>query len=46
MQYKILTSTDTDDLTTQITTAIADGWTPLGGLCYDDAVYLQVMIKN
>lgn len=48
MKYKIVWHTSTIGLESLVNDKIAQGWKPLGGLCYryDGDVYLQALIKE
>lgn len=53
MRYKILVATKPDDLSRQVNTALADGWTLVGGVSvalngsptYGDLVFAQAIAR-
>lgn len=48
MKYKIVWHASIVDLESLVNGEIAQGWKPLGGLCYryDGGVFLQALIKE
>ena len=46
MKYKIVWHISTIGLESLVNDKIAQGWEPLGGLCYRYDVYLQALIKE
>ena len=48
MKYKIVWRTSTVDLESLVNDEIAQGWKPLGGLCYkfDGGMFLQALVKE
>lgn len=48
MKYKIVWHTSTVGLESLVNDKIAQGWKPLGGLCYrfGSDIYLQALIKE
>lgn len=48
MKYKIIRSISTVDLESIVNDKIAQGWKPLGRLCYrfDGSLYLQALVME
>ena len=48
MKYKIVWHISIVDLESLVNDEIAQGWKPLGGLCYkfDGGMYLQALVKG
>jgi hypothetical protein len=46
MQYKIVTGTNTDNLSNNVNNEIKRGWTPQGGVLINGMLYAQAMVKE
>ena len=46
MQYKIITGSNTDDLSNNVNNEIKGGWMPQGGVLINGMMYAQAMVKK
>lgn len=45
MMYIVLSSTSLSNLVSQVTSSMAEGWKPLGGVAVNNAGFFQAMVK-